>query len=263
MRDANGAIRQWNVICLDIDREVRAQQELQLAQGRLARASQAASLAELSASIAHEVNQPLAAIVANSHACQRWLCAEPANIERAKITAERISRSANAAADIVSRTRALFSQSTGTKIVLPMSKVIADTQELLVDEAARRSVQIKADVANTLPPIVLDPVQIQQVLINLIRNGMDAMDGMAANRVLRLRVRQIEDMVQTDVRDNGSGLDPAARIFEPFFTTKDDGMGIGLAICRSIVEAHGGKLWAQNNETRGATFTFALPIGMD
>ncbi len=262
MRDADGAIRQWNVICLDIDREVRAQQELQFAQERLARASQAASLAELSASIAHEVNQPLAAIVANSHACHRWLCAEPPNIGRAKITAERISRSANAAAEIVSRTRALFSRSTGTRVVMPLSKVIADTQELLVDEAARRGVQIKADVANTLPPIALDPVQIQQVLINLIRNGMDAMDNITTNRVLRLRVREIEDLVRTDVSDNGPGLDPVARIFEPFFTTKDDGMGIGLAICRSIVEAHGGKLWAANNESRGATFTFVLPIRM-
>ena len=135
MRDARGAIVQWNVICLDIDPEVRAQQDLQLAQERLARASQAASLAELSASIAHEVNQPLAAIVANSHACHRWLSAEPANIERAKITAERIVRNANTAADIVSRTRALFSQSTDTRTIGPLDDVVAETADISFGDA--------------------------------------------------------------------------------------------------------------------------------
>lgn len=260
MRDASGAIRQWNVICLDVDREVRAQQELQLAQERLARASQAASLAELSASIAHEVNQPLAAIVANSHACHRWLCAEPANIERAKVTAERISRSANAAADVVSRTRALFSQSTEARLVMPLGEVIAETQDLLADEAARRSVRMKVDIASNVPPVAFDRVQIQQVLINLIRNGMDAMDAVATKRVLRLRVRRMDDVVRTDVSDNGPGIDLSSRLFEPFFTTKDDGMGIGLAICRSIIESHGGKLWAANNRPCGATFTFTLPL---
>lgn len=263
MRDADGVIGQWNVICLDIDSEVRAQQDLQVAQERLARASQAASLAELSASIAHEVNQPLAAIVANSHACHRWLCAEPANIERAKITAERISRSANAAADIVSRTRALFSQSTETRIVMSLGEVVAGTHELLADEAARRSVRMEVDIANNMPSIAFDPVQIQQVLINLIRNGMDAMDAVTTKRVLRLRVRQMNDVVRIEVSDSGSGIEQPSRVFEPFFTTKREGMGIGLAICRSIIESHGGKLWAENNQTCGATFTFALPVRAD
>jgi C4-dicarboxylate-specific signal transduction histidine kinase len=260
MRDAEGKIVQWGVICLDIDSEVRARQELQLAQERLARASQAASLAELSASIAHEVNQPLAAIVANSHACHRWLSAEPANIERAKLTAERIIRNANAAADIVSRTRALFNQSTKTRTMTPLGDVIAETRELLADEAARRSVQIDIDIAPDVPPVAFDPVQIQQVLINLLRNGMEAMDAATEERVLRLRVYHEADSVRTEVSDNGPGIELPGRMFEPFFTTKENGMGIGLAICRSIVEAHGGQLWAENNSTSGATFTFALPV---
>lgn len=260
LRDANGAIVQWSVICLDIDSEVRAQKELQLAQERLARASQAASLAELSASIAHEVNQPLAAIVANSHACHRWLSADPANIERAKITAERISRSANAAADIVSRTRALFSQSTETRTVTALGDLIAEARELLADEAARRNIRLEIEVASDVPPIALDPIQIQQVLINLMRNGMEAMDSVARRRVLRLCVRRADDVVRTEVSDCGPGVELPSRVFEPFFTTKDEGMGIGLAICRSIVESHGGKLWAENNRSCGATFTFALPI---
>jgi len=260
MRDAEGAIVQWNVICLDIDREVNAQQELQLAQERLARASQAASLAELSASIAHEVNQPLAAIVANSHACHRWLSVEPANIERAKILAERIVRNANAAADIVSRIRALFRQSTETRTIKPLGDVISETRELLADEAVRRRVHLEIDVASDVPLMAYDPIQIQQVLINLIRNGMEAMDAVTTNRVLRLRAHKEDDVVRIEISDNGPGIELPARMFEPFFTTKEHGMGIGLAICRSIVESHGGQLWAENNEPHGATFTFALPI---
>ncbi|PTD18958.1 PAS domain-containing sensor histidine kinase [Sphingomonas fennica] len=259
MRDARGAIVQWNVICLDIDPEVRAQQELKLAQERLARASQAASLAELSASIAHEVNQPLAAIVANSHACHRWLSAQPENIERAKITAERIIRNANAAADIVSRIRALFSQSTELRTINSLEAVIAETRELLADEAARRHVHIDIDIARDVPSLAFDPVQIQQVLINLMRNGMEAMDK-AAHRRLRLSVRRFDDIVRTQVSDSGPGIELPDRMFEPFYTTKQHGMGIGLAICRSIVEAHGGQLWAENNDPNGATFTFSLPI---
>jgi PAS domain S-box-containing protein len=261
MRDTRGAIVQWNVICLDIDPEVRAQQDLQLAQERLARASQAASLAELSASIAHEVNQPLAAIVANSHACHRWLSTQPANIERAKVTAERIIRNANAAADIVSRIRALFSQSTETRTIHSLDGVIAETRELLADEAARRHVCVDLDIASNIPTLAFDRVQIQQVLINLMRNGMEAMDAVATHRVLRLRVRRVDDVVRTGVSDSGPGIELPNRMFEPFYTTKPHGMGIGLAICRSIVEAHGGQLWAENNEPNGATFTFSLPIG--
>jgi PAS domain S-box-containing protein len=263
MRNERGVIVQWNVICIDIDSEVRAQQELQLAQERLARASQAASLAELSASIAHEVNQPLAAIVASSHACHRWLSAEPANVERAKITAERIIRNANAAADIVSRIRALFSQTTETRTVNALGDIIAETCELLADEAARRRVHLEILVAGDLPPVALDPVQIQQVLINLMRNGMEAMDAVSRKSVLRLQVRREGNSIRTEVSDNGPGIGLPVRMFEPFFTTKEDGMGIGLAICRSIVETHGGQLWAENRKPYGATFAFSLPINAD
>jgi len=260
MRNAEGAIVQWTGVCLDIDGEVRARQELQLAQQRLARASQAAGLAELSASIAHEVNQPLAAIVANSHACHRWLSAEPANIERAKLTAERIIRDANSAADVVSRIRALFRQSTEARTVTPFGGVIAETRELLADEVAQRRIRMDIDVAADLPPVMVDRVQIQQVLINLIRNGMEAMDGLATERVLRLRVRRADDTVRTEISDRGPGVDLPEKMFEAFFTTKEHGMGMGLAICRSIVESHDGRLWAERNDPCGATFIFTLPV---
>jgi len=259
MRDADGTIVQWNGVCLDIDGEVRARQELQFAQERLTRASQAAGLAELSASIAHEVNQPLAAIVANSHACHRWLSAEPANIERAKITAERIIRDANSAADVVSRIRALFKQSTDARTVTPFDSVIAETRELLADEAAQRRVRMDIDIAADLPPVAVDRVQIQQVLINLIRNGMDAMDSLTSERVLRLRVHQADDVVRTEISDIGPGIELPEKMFEPFFTTKEHGMGMGLAICRSIVESHDGRLWAERNDPCGAMFIFTLP----
>jgi C4-dicarboxylate-specific signal transduction histidine kinase len=260
MRNAQGFIVQWNVICLDIDGEVRVQEELRLARESLARASQAASLAELSAAIAHEVNQPLAAIVTNSNACQRWLSATPPNLERAQKTVERIIRNANSAADVVSRIRALFKQSVGTRTSTTFSSVVAEARNLMAEEAARRRVRMNVAIESHLPPVSLDRVQVQQVLVNLIRNGIEAMDSAAGERVLGIRVRRVGDEVQTEISDRGGGVEFPDRMFEPFFTTKEHGMGMGLAICRSIVEAHGGRLWAENNEPQGATFTFTLPI---
>lgn len=260
MRDAEGAIVQWNIACLDIDGEVRAQQKLRLAQERLGRASQLTSLAELSASIAHEVNQPLAAIVANSLACNRWLSAEPPNLGRAKITAERIIRDANSAADVVSRIRALFKQSTETRSSTALNSAIAEALVLVAEEAAQRRVRIDTDIEGNLPLVPLDRVQVQQVLINLIRNGIEAMDSTTDDRVLGIRARRLGDVVQTEISDHGPGVASPGRVFEPFFTTKGNGMGMGLTICRSIVEAHGGRLWADKNEPYGALFIFTLPV---
>lgn len=260
MRNDEGTIVQWNVICLDIDSEVRIQEELRLAQERLSRASQAASLAELSASIAHEVNQPLAAIIANSHACYRWLSAEPVNVTRAKITTERIIRDANSAADVVSRIRALFKQSAENRSSFALSTAIMEACSLLADEAMRRRVRIDVDMESELPPVTVDRIQVQQVLINLIRNGMEAMDFVAGDKVLGVRVHRVGREIQTEISDQGRGIEFPDRVFEPFFTTKERGMGMGLAICRSIVESHGGRLWTENNEPHGARFIFTLPV---
>jgi PAS domain S-box-containing protein len=259
MRDADGAIVQWNVICLDIDGEVRAQEELRLAHERLARASQAASLAELSASIAHEVNQPLAAIVANSHACQRWLTADPPNIDRAHRTVERVIRDANGAADVVSRIRALFRQSIDKRDLTAVDSVIEEVCDLVAEEAARRRIRMIIDFEKGISPVPLDRVQIQQVLSNLIRNGMEAMEGVTGDRMIKVVARRGERVLQIEVNDSGPGIQDLDRIFQPFFTTKNSGMGMGLAICRSIVESHGGRLWAENNEPRGARVVFTLP----
>lgn len=260
MRKDDGTIVQWNVICLDIDSEVRMQEELRLAQERLARASQAASLAELSASIAHEVNQPLAAIVANSHACYRWLSAESINVARAKITIERVIRDANSAAEVVGRIRALFKQSVENRISLSLSGVITEACNLVAGEALRRRIRIDIDAEGKLPPIAIDRTQIQQVLVNLMRNGMEAMEAVAGEKALDVRAHRVGSEVQTEIGDRGNGIEFPDQIFEPFFTTKENGMGMGLAICRSIVEAHGGRLWVEKNEPHGARFIFTLPI---
>lgn len=261
MRDAQGAIVQWNGVCFDIEDQIRAQEDLRQAQESLSRASQAASLAELSASIAHEVNQPLAAVVANSHACQRWLMAEPPNIDRAQKTVARIIRDANSAADVVSRIRALFRQSEESRTCMMLGGIVAEARDLLAEEAARRSVRVDVEVEGGLPPVALDPVQVQQVLVNLIRNAMEAMEEVAHEKLLRIRVRRAGDLVQTEVSDRGPGIACQGRVFEPFFTTKRQGMGMGLAICRSIVESHGGRLWAEGNDPQGAIFIFTLPSG--
>ncbi|CAN7390350.1 PAS domain-containing protein [Pararhizobium sp. LjRoot255] len=260
LRDTDGTILQWYGVSFDIDDDVRTQEELRRTQERLAVASQAASLAELSASIAHEVNQPLAAIVANSHACHRWLSVEPPNVERATIVAARIIRDANAAADIVSRIRALFRQSTETRNSTTLASVVTEAGGLMAEEGARRRVRMDISVESDLPPVTLDSVQIQQVLINLIRNGMDAMDLIAGEKVLEVQAHRLGNEVQTEINDHGRGIEFPDRIFEPFFTTKENGMGMGLAICRSIIEAHGGRLWAEKNEPHGARFIFTLPI---
>jgi PAS domain S-box-containing protein len=263
VRNQDGTIAQWYSISIDIDDEVRAQQAeeaLRQASAKLAKATQAASLAELSASIAHEVNQPLAAIVANSHACQRWLEGDPPNLERVQIIVNRIIRDANSAAEVVSRIRALFRQTHEPRNTTALANIITEARNLMSEEATRRGVRIDEDIESDLPLVAFDRVQVQQVLINLIGNGMDAMDASAGDKVLNIRVRRIGDTVQTEVSDRGRGIEFPDKIFEPFFTTKEHGMGMGLAICRSIVESHGGRLWAENNKPRGATLIFTLPV---
>jgi len=260
MYNAEGEIVQWNGVCLDIDDWLRAQEELRLAQRNLARASQAASLAELTASIAHEIGQPLAAMISSSDACQRWLNAEPPNMERAQKALDRVVRSANTATDVVNRIRALFKHSDDSRRVNAFGNVVTEARDLMAEEALRRGVRINSRIDSDLPPLFFDHIQIQQVLVNLIRNAMEAMDAAPDRRLLQLRVRRDEDWVHTEIADNGPGIDNPDRIFEPFFTTKGQGMGMGLAICRSILESHGGRIWVEKNDPNGAKFVFSLPV---
>ncbi len=262
MRDSNGQIVQWFGLCHDIDDQMHAEEAMRRVSEKLARATQVASLAELSASIAHELNQPLAAIVTSSHACHRWLSAEPPNIERAKIIAERISRDANSAADVISHIRALFRRAPHARSPEDVNRLIGEVCRLMADTTAAKDIGIKTNLDPDLPLVALDRVQVQQVLVNLIRNGIEAMDTFTGGaRAIRLRsCRDGPETIRVEVCDDGTGFTDAERVFEPFFTTKQRGMGMGLAICRTIIESHGGRLWIANNETRGATVAFTLPL---
>ncbi len=245
----------------EIDSLIR-EEALRTMRSRLERATQLATVAEVSAAIAHEVNQPLAAVVANASACLRWLSAVPPNLERARLTAERIARDANSASEVVNRVRALFKQSTLAAIPLNLNEVIEEVRQLMLDEISGGNVSIETDLERDLPRTLADRVQMQQVIVNLVHNGIEAMEAtMHVPKILSIRSRR-EGIhhVRVEVCDRGSGLQDPENAFKPFFTTKKTGMGMGLAICRSIIEAHQGRLWATQNEGCGATLCFTLPV---
>jgi len=238
------------------------EETLRTMRARLEHATQLATVAELSAAIAHEVNQPLAAVVANASACHRWLSAAPANLERAQLAAERIERDASAASEVVNRVRALFKQSTRATIPLKLNEVIKEVCQLMADEVSGAAVSIETDLEADLPRTPADRVQMQQVIVNLVRNGIEAMEAtIDVPKILWIRSRREgSDHVRVEVCDYGSGLQDPESAFKPFFTTKKTGMGMGLAISRSIIEAHQGRLWATQNAGRGATLCFRLPV---
>lgn len=229
---------------------------------RLEHATRLATVAELSAAIAHEVNQPLAAVAMDASVCLRLLSAEPPNLERARLTAERMVRNANSASEVANRIRALFTHSTPATIPLVLNEVIEEVRQLMLDEASVHGVSIEADLERDLPRTLEDRVQMQQVIVNLVRNGIEAMEAtIDVPKVLTIRSkREGAEHVRVEVCDRGSGVQDPESVFKPFFTTKKTGMGMGLSICRSIIEAHQGRLWVAQNEGRGATFCFTLPI---
>jgi PAS domain S-box-containing protein len=259
LRDRQGRIIQWYGLSIDIDEGKRAEDQLRSTQTRLARASQIATVAELSASIAHEINQPLAAIVANAQTCQTWLSGENPNLARARVAVDRIVRDATAAAEVVRRIRALFTHAAPDKSQLQMNEVIQEVWQLLQSEISRRSVLGELDLAQQLPPIAADRIQIQQVLVNLIRNAVEAMEASDDPKQLVVRSRHVDGRIVVEVGDTGPGLSDKERAFEPFHSTKRDGMGVGLSISRSIIQTHEGELWASDNAPRGTIFTLTLP----
>jgi C4-dicarboxylate-specific signal transduction histidine kinase len=265
MRNSDDAIVQWNVICLDIDGEVRAQEELRLAQERLARASQAVSLAELSASIAHEVNQPLAAVVNSASACVRWIDAQ--KLEEARRSAARAMAEGHRASDIIGRIRALVQKAPPHKDRLDVNETIHEVIALARSEIQRHGVALTTQLSAQVPVILADRIQVQQVLLNLIMNAIEAMRGVGEGR-RALVVRSGTDAsqhVMIAVQDSGPGVDPKSldHLFEAFYTTKPHGLGLGLAISRSIIDTHGGRLWATANVPCGAVFQFTLPRGSE
>ncbi|MGF6755724.1 PAS domain S-box protein [Paraburkholderia sp. GAS42] len=238
----------------------RAEDALRHAREKLAQASQVATVAELSASIAHEINQPLQAVVANGQACRRWLAATLPDIDKARLSAEAIVRDGYAAADVISRIRALFKRTVPAKVDLDINKLILQVCTLMADEIQGNAISLETQLAQDVSMIRADAVQIQQVIVNLVRNAIEALSATEERpKSLLIRSRRDGGNVVVDIQDEGMGLANLETIFEPFTTTKETGMGMGLAICRSIVEAHTGRIWVVRNEVRGVTFSFSLP----
>jgi PAS domain S-box-containing protein len=254
----DGRVLRWYGLVTDIDDLKRAEDALRSMQASLARATHLATVSELSASIAHEVNQPLTAVVANAHACHRWLSAQPANVERALLSAERTARDGTAAAQVIQRIRLLFQRAPPAKAALSLNETIEEVCKLMADELRANQVALVLRLQRDLPQIAADRVQMQQVIFNLVRNGLEAAAEVIEPKQLSIDSQCEGSEVVVHIKDTGNGIRDPSIIFEPFHTTKAQGMGMGLAICRSIIEAHGGRLWASANSPQGAVFSFAL-----
>jgi len=251
---------------LEIAERNRAEDALRQAQGDLARISRVTTMGELTASLAHEVNQPIAAAVTDASTCLRWLTRAEPDLAEAREAASRVVRDAARATEIIGRIRSLFKKGVSQRELLDVNEIIRGMVDLLRSEATRYSILMRTELSEELPQIMGDRVQLQQVLMNLMINGIEAMKDVDRTRELAVKSQTVEDeQLMVSVSDTGVGLPPqqADQIFNPFFTTKDDGTGMGLRISRSIVESHGGRLWAADNAPRGATFHLTLPSKAD
>jgi signal transduction histidine kinase len=251
---------------MDVTERRLAEEALRSALADLERASRLSTMGQLTASIAHEINQPLAAIVTNADACLRWLEAQRLDLEEARQAAARIAKNGHRAADIVKSIRALTRKSPPEMVMLDINELIREVIVLMGAEFRRHGFRVETSLSSNLDSVIGDRVQLQQVVLNLIMNGIEAMaDSMHEQRLLTVRSTNDEPgYVLVAVEDSGSGLDRTQmdRLFEAFFTTKPEGMGMGLAICRSIIDAHGGRLWASPNLPSGAVFQFTLPAAV-
>ena len=261
LRDPHGKIIQWYGLTIDIDERKRAEDHLRDTRIKLAKASRLATIAELSGSIAHELNQPLMSILANAQAAKRWLNAAPPNMTEVNSSIERIIRDARAADETMQHIRALFKQESFDKKDVNIPDIIREVVRFVQEDPKKREVPIECRFEEPLPTVSIDRIQIQQVFINLILNAIEALEGSQVPPLVILRADASDSRTMLiQVIDNGPGVDDPERIFDSFVTTKDKGMGIGLAVSRTIVEAHRGRLWAENNETGGAVFNVALPL---
>jgi C4-dicarboxylate-specific signal transduction histidine kinase len=264
--DANGAFLGYRGVSTDITASIRAdqaEQALRKAQAELAHVTRVTTLGELTASIAHEINQPLAAVIANADACLGWLRRSPPDLKAARRSVEWIIEDGKRASDVIRHVRALAKRNDIEMAPLDLSAVVREAVALVQREMASHAVSVRMELSSALARIFGDRIQLQQVLINLIMNGIEAMaDVHDRPRELAIRsAAEANGTVLVSVADCGVGISEEAmdRLFTPFFTTKSGGLGMGLSICRSIIEAHGGRLSAFANREHGATFQIALP----
>jgi PAS domain S-box-containing protein len=261
--DAEGRILRWYVLLTDINDRKQAEEALTRARAELSHANRVTSLGVLTASIAHEVNQPLSGIVTNASTCLRMLDSDPPNIEGARETARRTIRDGNRASDVITRLRALFRKRDIGAESVDLSEAAREVIALSLSELQRNRVILKDELADDLPHVSGDRIQLQQVILNLLRNASEAMSTVLDRpRHLLIRTELDEaNHVRLTVRDSGIGFDPgiAEQLFESFYTTKDDGMGIGLSVSRSIIASHQGRIWATPNDGPGSAFAFSIP----
>jgi C4-dicarboxylate-specific signal transduction histidine kinase len=265
MNDAGDVVKLVGTV-IDMTERKRAEQErerLRQLEADLAHINRVSMMGELAASIAHEVNQPLSGVVVNGNACLRWLAGDSPNLDEAREAVRRIVRDGKRAGDVIARIRALATKTATAKERLDMNEAIREVMTLAGDELRKNSVAVQTEFAPDLLPVLGDRVHLQQVVLNLVTNGIEAMSSVE-DRPRELIIRTQNDdanQVRVTVRDSGIGLDPQSmeRIFDAFYTTKRGGMGMGLSISRSIIQNHGGKLWAVANEGPGISIQFTIP----
>lgn len=262
LRGAEGEVLKFVGTTTDIDERKRAEEALRQAQSDLARINRVTTMGELTASLAHEISQPISGAMTTANVCLRKLECNKPDLEEVREAVTRIGRDAHRAAEIIGRIRSQFERSALSLEVLDVSEIHRETVALLRGEAMRYNISVRAELEADLPQVVGDRVQLQQVAMNLIVNSIEAMKNVDGIRELVIRSQRAEgEQIVVSVSDTGMGIAPhlAEQIFEPFFTTKSHGTGMGLRISRSIIETHGGRLWADSSPGRGATFHFSLP----
>jgi PAS domain S-box-containing protein len=266
LRDAQGQILHWYALHTDIDDLKRTEEALRQAQGDLARINRVTTMGELAASLAHEITQPISGAITNASTCLRKLGGDKPDLDEVRLVVARFARDVQRAAGIVARLRSQFQRGAQCREVIDVNEISRETIALLRDEATRYQISVRAELTADLPRILGDRVQLQQVAMNLIVNGIEAMKGIDGTREMVIKSQRTEnEQILVSFSDTGTGFPPqlAEQIFDPFFTTKPNGTGMGLRISRSIIESHGGRLWAVGSPGRGATFHLNLPATRD
>lgn len=266
LQDEFGTLIGWCGTNVDIEDRKRAEEALAARERDLSQATQMAMVGQFAASVAHEINQPLSGIITNASTCLRMLSGDPPNVDGAQETARRTIRDGNRASEVITRLRALYRKQGPITEAVDLNAATREVIALLMNDLRGNRVVLQTRLAEDLPPVLGDRVQLQQVIMNLIRNASEAMSGIdELRRQIVVRTDRDADRVRLTVQDTGKGLEPRSqdRIFDAFFTTKKAGMGVGLAVSRSIIESHQGRLWAESNQGPGATFAFSIPTSRE